>query len=285
MPRCARSFTLLSKLIVALVLAANARPAIARDDVATTLTFEDGDVRGLAAWNGKPSGPAATLHLDSTVVHGGRYAGRIERDAQSASSLSSLAIRLPVDFTARTVELRGWIKVEGVSSLAALWQRQDGDTRMLQFDEMRNVRLSGTHDWQEFSSILPLSPRARTITVGALLSGQGRVWVDDLRILVDGRPLAEATKRVAGTALDGVRAFDEGSGIAGGTLSHTAVDNLALLAKTWGFLKYHHPAVVNGTLNWDHELFREMRAILAANDRDAARAELSRWITRLGPVA
>jgi hypothetical protein len=282
MPRWFSRLTLFANtvwMVVAITGAANAR-----DDLSTTLTFEAcGGPEGLARWNGRPSGPVSTLHLDSTVVHGGRYAVRIERDAASDGNFSSVALRVPVDFAAHTVELRGWLKLDGVTSLAALWQRQDGDRRMLQFDEMQNARLTGTRDWQEFSSTLTLSPRARSITFGALMSGQGRLWVDDLRILVDGRPLAEAPVQLpAPLAVD--HAFDHGSGIHARPLSAVQVENLALLAKTWGFLKYHHPAVIHGAVRWDEELFRELPALLAAPDRASARAELSGWITRLGPV-
>lgn len=33
-------------------------------------------------------------------------------------------------------------------------------------------------------------------------------------------------------------------------------EDLVLLGKIWGFLKYHHPKVASGDLNWDFELFR-----------------------------
>lgn len=36
----------------------------------------------------------------------------------------------------------------------------------------------------------------------------------------------------------------------------TEISNLAKLGKVWGFLKYYHPAVGKGSLNWDAELLR-----------------------------
>src|SRR3546814_15876690 len=36
----------------------------------------------------------------------------------------------------------------------------------------------------------------------------------------------------------------------------TRINNLAVLGKIWGFLKYYHPAVARGEYNWDNELFR-----------------------------
>ena len=34
------------------------------------------------------------------------------------------------------------------------------------------------------------------------------------------------------------------------------VDNLDLLGRVWGFLKYHHPVISKGAYNWDEELFK-----------------------------
>lgn len=68
-------------------------------------------------------------------------------------------------------------------------------------------------------------------------------------------------------------------------LTDLQVDNLALLARIWGFLKYHHPSVTSGSHNWDDELFQVMPAILNAHDRQAATGLLVKWIDDLGPVS
>jgi len=67
-------------------------------------------------------------------------------------------------------------------------------------------------------------------------------------------------------------------------LSQTQVANLALLGKVWGFAKYHHPAVVSGTRNWDFELFRIAPLVLAAPDRARAAAAMVTWLDGLGAI-
>ena len=79
--------------------------------------------------------------------------------------------------------------------------------------------------------------------------------------------------------------FDNGSRIALGSLAPVQVENLALLGKVWGFLKYHHPVVASGQRHWDYELLRVAPRIVAAPDRAAADAVLREWIASLGPVA
>lgn len=50
------------------------------------------------------------------------------------------------------------------------------------------------------------------------------------------------------------------------------VDNLDLLGRVWGFLKYHHPVISKGAYNWDEELFKMLPGYLQVSDnkqRDA----------------
>lgn len=78
--------------------------------------------------------------------------------------------------------------------------------------------------------------------------------------------------------------FDAGSRISLQQLSPIQVNNLIVTAKIWGFLKYHHPSITSGQLQWDDELLRILPAVLAANDRASAAVILHGWITKLGPV-
>ncbi|VXA95612.1 S41 family peptidase [Massilia sp. 9I] len=97
--------------------------------------------------------------------------------------------------------------------------------------------------------------------------------------------VAQAQAQVAAPAVDAKLGFDAGSHISLQALSPIQVENLAIAAKVWGFLKYHHPAVRSGQHQWDFELFRVLPELLAAKDRGGADAVLQRWIARLGPVA
>ncbi|HEX7077588.1 MAG TPA: S41 family peptidase [Candidatus Eisenbacteria bacterium] len=248
------------------------------------LTFERGGTAGtLSGWNGVPQGWAGALFLDSTVVHEGRYSGRIERVAGSPSDFSAFALEIPVDFPGDTLELRGWMKYEGVAGYVGLWQRQDGANGTLAFDNMEERGLKGTAGWAEYRVALPLAPKAKKVSVGALLAGEGRLWVDDLRLYVDGKPLAEAPALVPKpTPLDTDHEFDAGSRVEIGALTPAQVENVALLGKVWGFLKYHHPAVVAGKRHWDYDLFRALPAVLAARDRAAGQKALAAWVERIG---
>lgn len=234
-------------------------------------------------WGG---GPAGTLRVDGEVVHGGRWSARLERTAASEQDFSTLTKGIPLDFSGTTIEWRGFLRGEDVSEYMGLWLRQDADGQGLAFVSMEPQQVKGTFGWTEYSVQLPLHPDARQLVFGVLIAGTGKVWADDLQLLVDGKPVWDAPRvERPKTPLELDRQFDQGSGIALDALTPAQVENLALLGKVWGFLKYHHPAVTAGTRHWDYELFRVLPKVLAARDRDAGAAVMKEWIRGLGPVS
>jgi C-terminal processing protease CtpA/Prc len=78
--------------------------------------------------------------------------------------------------------------------------------------------------------------------------------------------------------------FDQGSGVRISMLTPLQTQNLAMLGRVWGFLKYHHPVVTAGKRNWDYELFRIMPGVIRARSRSELNALLVDWIDGLGPV-
>lgn len=76
--------------------------------------------------------------------------------------------------------------------------------------------------------------------------------------------------------------FDNGSNITFPELNEKTINNLELLGKLWGFLKYHHPQVGKGNYNWDYELFRMLPDYLKANDIQQRDKILLKWIKKYG---
>ena len=83
------------------------------------------------------------------------------------------------------------------------------------------------------------------------------------------------------TPLDTDHEFDNGSKINFTSLTDVQSQNLATLARVWGFLKYHHPAVTGGKHHWDYDLFRVMPQVLAAGDSASALSAISNWVDGL----
>jgi hypothetical protein len=269
---------------IAIPVAPSPHPASPPDPpLVSLLTFERGaDGPGPRDWRG---GPAATVFADDKVVHAGHWSARLQRTANSPEGFSAMSDALPIDFAGKTVELRGFLKTDSVSQFAGLWLREDGAEPSLAFDNMQARRLAGTTDWTEYAIVLPLVPDATRLVFGALIGGTGTVWADDLQLLVDGKPVWLAPRAVhVPTTLESDREFDKGSGVTVHELSKVQIDDLALLGKVWGLLKYHHPVVTSGTRHWDYELFRVLPRVLSAPDRASARAAITEWVAGLGEV-
>ncbi|MEM7247430.1 MAG: S41 family peptidase [Acidobacteriota bacterium] len=265
------------------VLGASRAAATDWDELDRALRFEgeheDGQPQG---WRG---GPPETVSVDGNVVQEGKWSLHLERDEASAGQFSVVTRVLPVEFGGGQVELRGQIKTEDVEGRVGLWMRQDGSSGMLTLENMAGQVVSGTNDWAPYSITMRIEGDADRLLFGALLVGTGRAWVDDLKLLVDGQPIAQAPERVkVETILDTDTEFFEGAGVELGDLSAVQVESLVLLGKVWGFLKHHHPRVAAGELHWDYELFRVLPSVLEASNATMRNAALLSWLKRLGPV-
>ena len=231
-------------------------------------------------WGG---GPSETIHFDSTIVHTGKGAVRLERDANSPNQFTTISKRIPIDFEGETIEFRGFLRTDSVSGFVGLWMREDGPAGTVQFDNMQSRQLRGTTNWSEYTITLPLDTRAKTLYFGVLISGEGKVWIDDLRLLIDGKSVDEAPERIIEpTVLDTDQEFNTGSGININTLTKTQIENLVTFGKVWGFLKYHHPQIANGNLHWDFEMLRLLQDVLEADNPSQLEKILMAWVAGIG---
>lgn len=248
------------------------------------MTFEAEHVNGAPfGWGG---GPPEAITVDNDRPHRGRWSARINLTTAASQPFATITRSMPVNFSGKSIELRGFIRTQDVTGFAGLWLRQDGDTQGLHFDNMQSRQLKGTTDWTEYAVTLPLHPEAKMVVFGFLVSGAGKGWVDDLQLLVDGKPVWEAppVRRLL-TVLDTDHEFDGGSRSSWPTLTQTQIGHLHLLGKMWGFLKYHHPQVTSGKSHWDYALLRVLPAVLAAPDTPALRTILEQWVAQIGDVA
>jgi len=261
-------------LLLGLALAWPGAAQITRFNIVSYLGFENGTPG--AAPPGWTSQAGAVV--DGQVAHSGKNSLRIDRDTSSAGAFTTISLSLPTDFAAKNVVWSGWVRTENVNGVAAIWLREDSDTTVsLAFASTQSLNVSGTQNWTQYSIYVPELTEGTKLVFGFLLGGTGRAWVDDLQLLADTVPVAQAGIRVL-TVLDTDHEFDNGSKIGFTALTDVQVQNLATLAKVWGFLKYHHPAVTGGNHHWDYDLFRVMPQVLAAGDSASALSAISSWI-------
>ena len=270
-----------ASLLLAALLWPPAASAQDRADLPVMLGFDgpvdDGVPRG---WRSTVPGAFA---VDETIVHGGRAAGRLHHDAGSTRAYSAVRLSIPVQFHGRVLELRGFVRTDGVNGPAGLLMQLEAAGSAIAVADMESRPIRGTTDWAQYRIQLTLDPGTLDVVVGAWLYGEGTVWVDDLELLVDGVPVTDVPRLPrAPTVLETDTEFVAGSGVALTELSPEQVEHLAALGEVWGFLKYHHQRVTSGELHWDFELFRVLPAVLGAASAPARNRTLGEWAERIG---
>ena len=142
-----------------------------------------------------------------------------------------------------------------------------------------------TTDWKLYQTTIFLSGRASAISIRFDFYGKGKFWIDDVEILIDGRDISKARERIRRTfPAERDTEFKNGSDINFPPLCEQLTDNLELLGKLWGFLKYHHPQVGAGKYNWDYELFRILPTYLKAENIEQRDNILLEWIAKYGRI-
>jgi C-terminal processing protease CtpA/Prc len=220
---------------------------------------------------------------DDSVRQDGNNSMRLQKDiASTQNGFGVFTFFLPANFKGTKVTLRGYIKTEAVQDgYAGLWLRSDAGSQMVGFDNMSKEGIEGTRDWEQYSITVPMDENVTAIVFGGLLTGKGKSWFDKLELLIDTKPV-ESVGWLPGK----VKAAGKELAVSGVTidsmLTDLQKDNLYVLGKLWGFLKYHHPEVAKGNYDFDSCLFSILPNVLKANS-NAERDDLFlNWINTLG---
>ena len=226
--------------------------------------------------------------IDDQNKHNGSYAVFIEsvgkgKERKSAEPFEAWASTIPAIYKGQKIKLTGYIKTEikRRKGRAGLWLRIDPE---LGFSNAPQIGITSSTEWQKYEIELDLNEDSATlIAFGGFLEGMGKMWLDNLTLSIDGVPIDQAPLRELSTA-EKDKAFDQGSQINIQNISSEQINNLEILGKVWGFLKYHHPKIAAGDLNWDYELFRLLPNYLTTPDSNARDQLLIEWIDSLGMI-
>lgn len=135
-------------------------------------------------------------------------------------------------------------------------------------------------EWQKFRLDIPVCHQMKEYDFEITIRGAGILWICELNadcIKYASDALTSSSAKAKYQHTSHYRPFD----IQDRELSSLQIENLALLGKVWGFLKYFHPNVRNGAKDWDAELFRMIPLMM---DADVVRRNelLLEWCNGLG---
>jgi len=225
------------------------------------------------------------LSIDTTIKHSGKNSVLIQPSGyRTSGSFGCVAYSIPALYEGKEIELKAYMKLLDVSEgPIGLMLRIDGTAGGLQFDNMQRKNIMGTSDWTLYSVKLPYPQEAKTIFIGAILSGKGKLWVDDFELLIDGVRIEKAKQvQQKEYKADLDKEFDKGSGIQSIETTNQTIKDLKTLGLIWGFLKYYHPNVAAGNFNLDYELFRILPKIVNSKNTGERDAIYVQWINQLG---
>lgn len=236
-----------------------------------------------SGWN-KNANPNYTHVLDSANVKSGKYAVSIEFK-KGIPAFDSWTFTIPDNYAGRKITLSGYIKTENVTDgYAGLWMRIDPS---IAFDNMGKNGVKGTTDWTKYEITLDMNPeKTKQIVLGGLLAGKGKMWIDDLKVSVDGKEIKDLKpieRKLFAAEKD--KEFDNGSGIIFLPVYNNQIENLKTLGLIWGFLKYYHPNIAKGEYNWDYELFRILPKVVNAENTKTRDEILVKWIDSFGQIS
>ena len=138
---------------------------------------------------------------DTDVFVEGKSSLLLESKRNSPTGFATVMQTLKLDkkYRGERVKLTASLKSENVKDWAGVWLRVDklgsadavklgqnrkhtGKTVTTAFDNMKDRPLKGTLEWNKYSIVLDVDDRAESLSYGVLLTGAGKIWMDDVSI-------------------------------------------------------------------------------------------------------
>lgn len=217
------------------------------------------------------------IAFDSVVKRTGEHSLRIERTGEDSSRVW-IDFSFPHDRREGDIEFSFYLRGDATPTtvnLISMIRSGMGEQEIQRIP----VTLEPSGDWTKAYAVVPVDAMDLEVDVGVEFPGEGRVWVDDFSIRFGGEPYGLDPQRNWGASK-----FASGSGVALDHLTPRQSADVAVLAKVWGFLKYHHPTGQSGERNWDDEFLELLGAMLESGSPQARDRLILEWVQSLGEI-
>jgi hypothetical protein len=121
---------------------------------------------------------------DRKISHTGHASGYVRSRTSKPRGFAALTQAFNAEeYRGKRLQMAAYVKAEKIKKWAGLWMRVDGRyDGALSFDNMQSRPIKGTCNWTRHAIVLDVPEQSTAISVGVLLKGQGRVWVDDFEL-------------------------------------------------------------------------------------------------------
>ncbi|WP_341711835.1 S41 family peptidase [Erythrobacter sp.] len=267
-----RITVLVATCCVTAPLSANPEP---EPDVPTSWGFEEPEM--IKRGGGFSASDPSKVTFDTEIKRNGNQSLRIDSTANEDRRIW-IDFSFPHDRRKGEVEFAFYLRADTAAmpvNLVSMTRGRSGEQDIRRFP----IDLKSSGSWVRAQAKVPVDVMDMQVVVGIEASGEGRLWVDDFSITLGGEPFGLDPRRNWGTSR-----FAAGSGIALDSLTPRQSADVAVLAKVWGFLKYHHPAGQSGTRNWDDEFLALLGPVLVSGSEHERDQLILEWLRSLGEV-
>lgn len=131
---------------------------------------------------------------DAETRRSGAYSMYIASvDTAQKPKFAGLGYSLPGKYLGKEITVKSWMRTADMKgSLALMLGLYDADGHTLAFENLEKQKIKGTPDWKLYSVTLPMPENTQFIHIGPILKGRGKLWVDDIEVLFDGKLIAQA---------------------------------------------------------------------------------------------
>ncbi|MDR2955626.1 MAG: hypothetical protein LBV43_11145 [Prevotella sp.] len=173
-----------------------------------------------------------------------------------------------------------------VSGKYRMKKSEDAKTHLMIFQQMSfdTILIEPGDDlqWKDFEIKVPVKESVDEAMFFIEVHGDTELSISGCQAKIDDIPFSDLINREYPAEKD--YEFNNASNILLGELTPQMAENLEVLGKVWGFLKYYHPKVTQGNYNWDFELFRILPEIADTKNKEERNKLLNKWIDKYGEI-
>ncbi|MFQ6083709.1 MAG: carboxypeptidase regulatory-like domain-containing protein [Candidatus Aminicenantia bacterium] len=135
--------------------------------------------------------PGNTIFFLSNDAKNGKFSACIEN---LTNGISAFYQTIPVE-EGDVIRIDGWIKLKNVQGLGNIEVIFSGNYDNIRFYQGSYPMLSGTQGWTKVWGSFFVLPGTDSVSIRCILTGKGKVWFDDIRLLSSTRQKKSTKKR------------------------------------------------------------------------------------------
>ncbi len=127
------------------------------------------------------------VYSDSVEKHNGHNVSTI-KSVKPSHFATIISYIKPEKCIGKRIKYTAWVRSKDITGWAGLWLRIDpmypDKQECLGFDNMSGRPIKGTKDWTMYEIVLDVPEGASDLVYGALLDGNGQLWVDSMDVKI-----------------------------------------------------------------------------------------------------